>query len=439
MAGRHMKVSDGESLTPSASTDAATSDSASEAAAEAPLEVVSAAAGTALASASKSDEKVVYGLGKKPSGGIGRRRRSSSGHHHHHHHHHGRRRSRRRKRINPIVGVLLILLFGVLCAGAVWASRLGGKMSMGEEAKTLTAALEPQDEESTAFYVLVVGSDAREGDTVSRGDVLMLTRVDPDTGKVTLVSVPRDTMVNISGAVGTQKINAAYAYGGASSAVYELSKFSGVPISHYVEIDFEGFKKLIDRLGGVTVNVPEAVGDIPAGPQVLDGETALRYARNRHDASGGDFGRAQAQRLIVQAAVRQIMQSNPLEIPGLIEELAQCVSTDYSVTDLVALALQFRGGKITMYSCACPSYALWQDGVSYVGTMFDEWRDMMKRVDAGLDPNDTSMDIPEPQKSNEKLGQAANSEAPKDYHDLANSSMTTDSVAKTDNVTTIEE
>jgi hypothetical protein len=70
--------------------------------------------------------------------------------------------------------------------------------------------------------------------------------------------------------------------------------------------------------------------------------------------------------------------------------------------------------------------------------MYDEWRDMMKRVDAGLDPNDTSVEIPEPQASSEKLGKAENAESPKDYKDLAASSMSTDAVAPTDNVTTID-
>ncbi|MDO4404489.1 MAG: LCP family protein [Atopobiaceae bacterium] len=347
--------------------------------------------------------------------------------------------SPRRSRVLPIVlGALLSIVFIALCAGAIWYAKVDRSLKPGEDGAALTATLTTQQEAAEqgdlqGTYVLLVGSDAREGDTVSRGDVLMLARIDSAGHKVTLVSIPRDTMVNIAGAVGIQKINAAYAFGGASSAVYEVSRFCGVPISHYVEIDFNGLKKVVDLLGGVQVNIPETVslsqgGTIEAGQQTLTGEQALAYARERYGASGGDFSRAQAQRLIVQAIISQVMQANPAELPVLIGSLAQCVKTDYSMSDAIALSFQLRKGENTVYSAVCPSYTLWQDGVSYDGTMFNEWRDMMKRVDAGLDPNDTTVPIPEPQASDPKLGEAANSAAPIDYYPLISQGMTTENV-----------
>lgn len=441
MAARHFKGSDDAQRPETASSASRVAEAA--AAAEATVAMQNAAEATEEAAvegrvpvAEVKGSGDVYGLVNK------------------HNHHHRRRRKRssgsHRNRALPILGGVLVLVFAILCAGAVWMAQLNKSLSMGDEAEAVTGALVSEEEaavevQNDGFYVLLVGSDAREGDTASRGDVLILARVDPTKHVVTLVSIPRDTMVSIAGAVGTQKINATYAYGGASEAVYEMSKFCGVPISHYAEVDFEGLERVVDLLGGVWVDVPEAVslsqtghGSLAAGPQMLDGETALAYARERYNASGGDFGRAQAQRLIVQAIIRQTMQAGPAQLPGLINNLAACITTDYTVTDLVSLAMQFQGQKTTIYSAVCPSYALWQDGVSYVGTMYDEWRDMMKRVDAGLDPNDTSVEIPEPQASSEKLGKAENAESPKDYKDLAASSMSTDAVAPTDNVTTID-
>ena len=381
-------------------------------------------------------ERRIYGLVDKDA-------------HHHHHHHRRRKSSKRKRKTSPLLAILLIAVFAGLCAGAVWLSSIGRSMSMGDESSSLKAALadttEQAEIQNDGFYVLIVGSDAREGDTASRGDVLMLARVDPTQGQVTLISIPRDTMVSVAGAEGVQKINASYAFGGASNAVYTVSKFAGVPISHYVEVDFTGMKEVVDKLGGVWVNVPERVsnsktesGYLEAGEQMLDGETALAFARERYTASGGDFGRAQAQRLIVEAIIKQVLRSNPAEMPSLISSLADSVKTDYSVPDIVGLAFQFLGKKTTIYQAACPSYALWQDGVSYVGTMYDEWRDMMRRVDAGLDPSDTSVAIPEPYASSEKLGAATNAQSPKDYQDLAANAMTTDAVAETDSVTSIE-
>lgn len=386
---------------------------------------------------SSQETMEVYGLGAKPT-------------HHHHHHHRSSSSRRRRKKATIYLGAALAAVFLILCIGAICLASLNKSMSLNSEEKDalVTALVEEKEAvketQNNGFYVLLVGSDAREGDTFSRGDVLMLVRVDPTEHKITLVSIPRDTMVNISGGYGTQKINASYAFGGAPTAIYEVSKFAGVPISHYAEIDFAGLEKVVDLLGGVWVDVPEAIpyadnesGYIEAGHQLLDGKAALAYARNRHDASGGDFGRAQAQRLIVEAIIKQLMRANTFELPKLINALAECVSTDYGVTDVVSLATQFYGNKTVIYQAACPSYAFWQDGIAYVGTMFDEWRDMMKRVDAGLDPNDTSVEIPEPQASSKTLGQAANSAAPKDYKELAANAMTTDAVVEAESETVI--
>lgn len=143
-----------------------------------------------------------------------------------------------------------------------------------------------------------------------------------------------------------------------------------------------------------------------AGEQRLTGAQALAFARERYNVSGGDFGRAQAQRLIVQAIVQQVLSASPAQLPGIVGNLATCVSTDLSVGDLVAMAQQFQaaGGAPTIYSAACPAYSFTQDGVAYVGTMFDEWRTMMCLVDAGLDPNDAAAEVPPEQQNDLKAG-----------------------------------
>lgn len=103
--------------------------------------------------------------------------------------------------------------------------------------------------------------------------------------------------------------------------------------------------------------------------------------------------------MIIEAIVEKVLSKSITEIPGTVESLARCVTTDYSVTDLVSLALTFKDKGLTMYSAACPSYTLNQDGISYVGTQYAEWQDMMRRVDAGLDPTDTSAESPSPRQA----------------------------------------
>lgn len=345
------------------------------------------------------------------------------------------------KRLGIALAVIAVLVAGCGIALATWINSLNASMGFAdrEEEEELRRALLPESEldDGSAFYILLLGSDAREGDTASRSDVTMLARVDPENAAVDLISIPRDTMVTIEGS--TQKINAAYAFGGASGAVEAVSEFAGVPISHYAEIHFDELEEVVDQLGGVWVDVPESFSagnggmSFTEGEQLLSGEEALAYARERYNVSGGDFGRAQAQRQIVEAIIRQVIAAPATELPGLIGKLANSVTTDYSVPDLVTLAQQFIGRDLTLYSAAVPSYAYNADGVSYVGTMFDEWRAMMQRVDAGLDPNDETAEIPEEQLQNEELGAATNSAAPRDYRAIAESSgLTTDDVAPTE-------
>lgn len=142
-----------------------------------------------------------------------------------------------------IFGILLAGIVGVGVALAVWVGSLNASMGFEneEEHMKLIEALEPPaptTNESNAFYMLILGSDAREGDTASRSDVTMLVRIDSETSTVDLVSIPRDTMVTIPGQ-GTQKINAAYSFGGAAGAVQTVGEFAGVPITHYAEVHFQ--------------------------------------------------------------------------------------------------------------------------------------------------------------------------------------------------------
>ena len=346
-----------------------------------------------------------------------------------------RKKSRGKKIALGIAAALVVVLAGAGTALALYLNGINATIQGGlddAEFKELGEQLAPAKADGS-YYVGIFGSDARKGETASRSDVTMLARIDPEAGVVDLISVPRDTMIDIEGH-GTQKINAAYAFGGPSEAVKTLSTFAGVPITHYVEVHFEELKDVVNELGGIQVNVPESFYSdtsgisLEAGEQTLDGDQALAFARERHATRAGDFSRAQAQRMIIEAIVEKVLSKSITEIPGTVESLARCVTTDYSVTDLVSLALTFKDKGLTMYSAACPSYTLDQDGISYVGTQYAEWQDMMRRVDAGLDPTDTSVEIPEPQASDTELGAATNAASPAEYRDLMADALTTDDV-----------
>lgn len=298
------------------------------------------------------------------------------------------------KRVRPatIVKRVLICLAAVIVVGAVWLGvwlhGLDETMQMDDTAldKALTGVSTP----FKPYYVLIVGSDAR-GDEASRTDTIILARVDPVENQVTLISIPRDTYVEIDG-YGASKINAAYAYGGAALTVTTVSEFAGVDIAHFVEVGFDGFQEIVDAVGGVTVDVPAdtTVDDVtlPEGTQTLNGEQALVFVRCRKTYALGDYQRAANQRQFLVALLSSIKKAPVWQWPGIIESISACVGTDCSSGQLLWMALQLWGMDTDdMYTAVVPSYTDTIDGVSYVVAYDDDWSTMMNRVEQGLDPN----------------------------------------------------
>lgn len=347
---------------------------------------------------------------------------------------------RRHKRI--AMGVCIALVAVVACAGAAAAmlshsvqDTIAYEDNEFEEVEQVLVE-EEEEEDPEPYYVLILGSDARNTEAASsRSDTIILARVDVEDSLVTLISIPRDTIVDIEG-YGTQKINAAYALGGASLAVSTISEYAGVDIAHCVEVHFEEAVDVVDELGGVEIDVEQSISvegvTLEPGTQTLTGEQALAYARDRKHVTGGDFGRAKAQREVIMAVADKALSCSVTKLPSVVRQLAQCVTTDYKLSELVDLAQAFYGEDLDFYSTICPSYTYNVDGISYVATMYDEWRELMQRVDAGLDPDDEDAEIPDEQLSDPDLGSAANALGPEDYESLAAGSLNTSYVEDDD-------
>lgn len=348
-------------------------------------------------------------------------------------------KKRRNKRIAiGVCATLAVVLVGAGVAVALWAQSVQETMAYEDEEfeEIAQVLVEPDEEEAEEpYYVLILGSDARTSGSASRSDTIILARVDAENAQITLISIPRDTMVTIDG-YGTQKINAAYALGGASLAIEVVSEYAGVDIAHCVEVHFDEAVEVVDAVGGIEIDVEESISvegvTLSPGTQTLTGEQALAYARDRKHVTGGDFGRAKAQRQVIMAVAEKILSSSAADIPGLVEQCAECVTTDYTLEELLELASALAGEDLTFYSSICPSYTYNVSGISYVATMYAEWQEMMQRVDAGLDPSDEDAEIPEEQASNEALGAATNGAGPSDYESLAASRLNTSSVEDDD-------
>lgn len=238
-----------------------------------------------------------------------------------------------------------------------------------------------------AVYVLLLGNDRRPGQGWGRSDSIILARLEPETGRVSLLSFPRDSRVSVPGH-GTTKIAHAAAYGGPALAIKTVKKLTGLPVNHYVQIDFEGFSSIIDAVGGVRVNVdraavsPEGVR-ITAGKQVLSGREALTFARNRKGYADGDFARMRNQQTVLMALAKKVVEpGNIRRLPGVIDSISRHVQTDMTVPAALELASSFRSiSKKTVKSKSAPGRTASIGGGSYV--VLDE--EKLKAIIADLE------------------------------------------------------
>ncbi|NMM24099.1 MAG: LCP family protein [Phycicoccus sp.] len=206
---------------------------------------------------------------------------------------------------------------------------------------------------------LVIGSDSRAVSASSgRSDVIVLVHINSDRSRVDLVHFPRDLYVSVPGQ-GKDKINAAFAYGGAPLLVRTLQGLVNVPIDHVAIIGFEGFKAMTDAVGGVDVFAEESstapTGNIVKGFNHLNGDQALAFVRERHQLSEGDISRGKRQQAFIKALMLKGLSKdvllNPINLASFADAATKNLTVDdgFSMGDMRSEALQMRnlrGGDI---------------------------------------------------------------------------------------------
>lgn len=226
-----------------------------------------------------------------------------------------------------------------------------------------TSELPMVTESTSRMNILVIGIDGgvngqplKSHRTGTRSDVMMIVSVDIDTKKVGVLAVPRDTRVFIPKVNDLEKAGHAHAYGGPELVVETLADFLDVEIHRYIRIDFEGFKKVIDRLGGVEVDVPPGMDyedpeqdlyiHLEPGPQTLYGEDALKFVRFR-DYVDGDIGRIKAQQQFLKALADKALRiSTVTKLPSIIGDMLPYVLTDMTDEEIMYLASVGLGVKL---------------------------------------------------------------------------------------------
>src|SRR6266516_3330013 len=266
------------------------------------------------------------------------------------------RRARQRRVLLLACGLMssLVLLFSAAAWGlASYANGAVGRIFAGT-AGGLNGPLN----------VLLAGVDLRAGLTPaqqrvlhvgdvpsSNSDTLMLIHISADRSSVTVVSLPRDSWVLIPGH-GMNKINAAFGLGGPRLTVATVERATGLTINDFIEVNFLGFAKVIDALGGVNICLPQAVDDpysglhLSAGAHHVNGITALKYARDRHSFAASDLARITDQQSLLSSLVKEAISSgtlaNPLRLSRFLSAALGVVKVDQNL-NLTALADQLRG------------------------------------------------------------------------------------------------
>ena len=262
---------------------------------------------------------------------------------------------------------LAVILGGMLAMTGIFYRFLsqvtgGGNapfLSNGFTAQELMSFVDPGDvnwqqlssdisSKDNVLNILLIGQDRRENESLSRADSILLCSFRKDTKELTMTSFLRDLYVPIPGR-GSDRINAAYAYGGAALLKQTLTENFEIPISGVIEVDFSQFSALIDILGGVEIDLrkdeaalvnKETGSDLSEGKQLLTGAQALSYSRIRKLDADGDFSRTDRQRKVMTALVDGYRSASIPTLMKLLKQILPMLSTDMSESRLLLLALE---------------------------------------------------------------------------------------------------
>jgi len=277
-----------------------------------------------------------------------------------------------KKILRAVLIVLLILVLAIVGIAVKVYLDVSGSVGDAYEKVDSDGSRNIDFSKEEPFSVLLLGIDTGDlgRDEQGRSDTMMVATVNPQENKSTLVSIPRDTYVDIVGKGKQDKINHAYAFGGASMAMDTVSEFLDIPLDHYVSINMKGIQELVDAVGGVDVNndleFEQDGHTYKFGKIHLDGEEALGYLRMRHEDPEGDYGRQKRQRAVVQGVLDQAMSlSGVTQYRGILDALEGNMKTDLSFSNMRKIATSYRDAFSNVDQLQLEGEGFMQDGVSY--------------------------------------------------------------------------
>ncbi len=291
----------------------------------------------------------------------------------------------------PVALLLVVAIAGVVLTVLAWPGYKKFDRAVDKSNRLIddeTRAQLAEDEGSIwrkGTTVLLFGVDSKAGEP-ARSDTILLMRFNPGSRTINQLSIPRDTRVGLPN--GTyDKINAAMFWGGPEMAVQTVHQYLGIDVNHVMVVNFKGFPRMVNAVGGVDINVPKTVSTVAGskgrtvvfdkGMNHMDGKYAMLYVRIRY--ADDDIHRAQRQQQFVQALQKKLAQpSNIPKLPEIGTRFMSGVATDLTTNEILQLGyLKWRakGGKKLVLT----GTSGWEGGVSYVYPPSDEEKQRLVR------------------------------------------------------------
>jgi polyisoprenyl-teichoic acid--peptidoglycan teichoic acid transferase len=225
-------------------------------------------------------------------------------------------------------------------------------------------------EKKEPFSILLLGVDHRPGDR-GRSDSMIVMTVNPNTNTTKMVSIPRDTRTEIVGKGKEDKINHAYAFGGIQMSVDTVENFLNIPIDYYLEVNMEGFKDIVDAVGGVDVNndldfTYEGV-HFKKGSLHLNGVDALKYSRMRKLDPRGDFGRQMRQRQVIEAVIKKGATISSLtNYQSILKAIEKNLVTNFDFNEMMSIQKDYRNAAKNIQETQINGKGTKIDGIYYL-------------------------------------------------------------------------
>ena len=283
-----------------------------------------------------------------------------------------------------VVVVSLVAWVAGSALGGVGPSVQAHASSSGLAIGKAHAGYTPSLTGSKPVVILIVGSGARQGDDVlhSLADSIHLLFINPAKHHATIVGIPRDSYVSISGG-GTNKINSSLVFGGTAGLISTIEAVTGVHIDYWAITTFWGLISMIGRVGGVSVDIPFSMhdsystADFEPGRQLLSGEQALAFARDRHSLSSGDFGRSEDGGRLLMALLTQFQKEYRADPSRLFTWISAGLTNSFSgmsLNEIMQLAFTVSGIPLkNVQNVVLPGSAHTVGSLSVV-TLDDAWK-----------------------------------------------------------------